>query len=136
MGLFGYAITACTSKECFMHNLSWASWGNPLLYGKNNVRRKKTNIIHQMATINDDTDENDIDSDGTRRYTPPKHSEAFLRHLESVQSSWPYNDDTEEGVADETKDNNSDYSVYCTGEPSIDPSRMLQSISDDDYDWI
>lgn len=90
------------------------------------------------------TNENDSsNTDSTMRYSPPKHSKEFLRHLESVKSSWPYNDvadKEDEDVADQTKDNvvlsNSEYGVYCTGEPSIDPSRMLQGISEDDQDWI
>ena len=88
-----------------------------------------------MAKINNGTEDNDKDSDGTGkyRYNPTKHSEDFLRHLENVKSSWPYN---EEDVTDQTVDIGSDYSVSCTGEPSIDPSRMLQSLSDDDYDWV
>ena len=26
--------------------------------------------------------------------------------------------------------------VYCTGEPHTDPSRMIQTVSDDDFDWM
>mmetsp|Transcript_22812 Transcript_22812/g.34572 ORF Transcript_22812/g.34572 Transcript_22812/m.34572 type:complete len:127 (+) Transcript_22812:78-458(+) len=126
MGLFG-AIATGISKECFVHSTFRRQL--PL-------RRKDTNVLFEMKVINHDADENDDDSDGTGRYTPTKHSEEFLRHLESVKSSWPYNDDVDEDAADQTIDNNSDYSVYCTGEPCMDPSRMLQSISDDDYDWI
>ena len=94
----------------------------------------------QMAKNNEDDTSN---SDSTIRYSPPKHSKEFMRHLESVKSSWPYNDDDadneDEDVADQTKDDvlsNSEYGVYCTGEPSIDPSRMLQGISEDDQHWI
>ena len=90
----------------------------------------------QMAKNNED-DTSNSDRDSTIRYSPPKHSKEFLRHLESVKSSWPYNDD--EDVADQAKDDvlsNSEYGVYCTGEPSIDPSRMLQGISEDDHDWM
>lgn len=88
------------------------------------------------------TNENDSsNSENTMRYSPPKHSKEFLRHLESVKSSWPYNDDDadKEDEDDQIKDDvlsNSEYGVYCTGEPSIDPSRMLQGISEDDQDWI
>ncbi|KAL7448851.1 hypothetical protein ACHAWC_000977 [Mediolabrus comicus] len=87
----------------------------------------------QMAKNNED--------DTSNSYSPPKHSKEFLRHLESVKSSWPYNDDSDKDkdVADQTKDgvlSNSEYGVYCTGEPSIDPSRMLQGISEDDHDWM
>jgi hypothetical protein len=140
MGLIGYTVAACSPTECFVHyglRQSWAPIRLPLFYGKNNIiRRKERDIIIQMAVDDDTVEKNDKDSDGTGRYNPPKHSEAFLRHLESVKLSWPYNDNTAADVADHKIDNNSEYSVYCTGEPSIDPSRMLQSISDDDYDWI
>jgi len=53
-----------------------------------------------------------LDSKTTKQYKPPSHSNDFLEHLQSVKSSWP---DNEEGV-------------HCTGEPSIDPSRILQSV--------
>ena len=93
----------------------------------------------QMKNTNGNDSSN---TDSTMRYSPPKHSKEFLRHLESVKSSWPYNDDADkedEDVADQAKDDvlsNCEYGVYCTGEPSIDPSRMLQGISEDDQDWI
>mmetsp|Transcript_4680 Transcript_4680/g.6827 ORF Transcript_4680/g.6827 Transcript_4680/m.6827 type:complete len:135 (+) Transcript_4680:129-533(+) len=134
MGLLFGAIATGISKECFVHSTFRIQL--PFLDGKNNMRRKDTNILFEMKIMNHDADENDNDSDGTGRYTPTKHSEEFLSHLESVKSSWPYNDDVDEDAADQTIDNNSDYSVYCTGEPCMDPSRMLQSISDDDYDWV
>ena len=66
------------------------------------------------------------------RYTPPKHSKAFLRHLQDIKSSWP----SYENVENQAIASNNDYKVECTGEPSEDPSRTLQRISDDDYDWI
>ena len=144
MGLFGVnAVTTGLSKECFVQSnntfgqLALAQF--PLLCGQSNIndlRRKETNkIICRMTKNNHDTEGNDKDRDATGKtlYTPTKHSEEFLRHLESVKSSWPYNG---EDVTDQTSDISSDYSVQCTGEPSMDPSRMLQSLSDDDYDWV
>ena len=131
MGLFGYAIS-----ECFVYCTPLQKAAQiPLLHG--NIMISPAPL--QLATIDDDKDENDEDnSEGTTQYSPPKHSESFLRHLESVKSSWPYNDGSGEDVADQTKDvsSNSEDGVYCTGEPSIDPSRMLQSVSDDDHDWM
>ena len=87
-------------------------------------------MISRMVIIDQDADEINKDREESGRYTPIKHSEEFLLHLESVKSSWPYKD--EDGT-DQTIDNGSDYSVSCTGEPSMDPSRMLQSL---DYDWV
>ena len=134
MGLFG----AIATKECFVHSsFRQAPVQLPLFYGygqRNTLRRKETNIIlSRMNIINQDADDNDKDNEETGLYTPIKHSEEFLLHLESVKSSWPYKN---EDATDQTSDNGSDYSVYCTGEPSMDPSRMLQSLSDDDYDWV
>lgn len=75
-------------------------------------------------------------------YKRPAHSEYFLQHMESVKSSWPY-DPNDDNVSDDGADeisakynSVSDKGVRCTGEPSIDPSRMLQSVVDDDSHWI
>jgi len=141
MGLIRYAVVACTYKECFVpYGLRRPSWIRfPFRDRENNIiisRRKETNRVISQMTIDDDADEkNDNDSYDTGKYNPPKHNDSFLRHLESVKSSWPFNDKIDEDDADPTTKSNK-YRVYCTGEPSIDPSRMLQSISDDDYDWI
>ena len=79
------------------------------------------------------------------RYKSPAHSESFLRHLESVKTSWPYDpndgdsDDSEDGALDEKSDKCKSFydgGVQCTGEPSIDPSRMLQVVLDGESDWI
>ena len=43
-------------------------------------------------------------------YKPPKFSNAFRQHMESIKGKFPTNDD--EGVD-------------CTGEPAMDPSRMV-----------
>lgn len=132
VGLLG----AIATEGCFIHGTFRQApvLQPPLLYGQsNNLRRKETNIIPRMAIVDQDANENDKDSEETGRYTPIKHSEEFLLHLQSVKSSWPYKD--EDGT-DQTSGNGSDYSVSCTGEPSMDPSRMLQSLTDDDYDWV
>ncbi|KAL7549373.1 hypothetical protein ACHAWF_012642 [Thalassiosira exigua] len=81
-----------------------------------------------------------FDSEAIRDgYSPPAHSEAFLRHLEDVRSSWPY-DPEEDGISDtseeETVHSFTREGVQCTGEPSIDPSRMVQSVVDGEFDWI
>ena len=57
---------------------------------------------------------------------PPLHSESFLQHLENVKSSWkPDSSDDDVG------------GVPCFGEPTIDPSRMVQNfIVDGDSNWI
>ena len=81
--------------------------------------------MFQVANENEENREDE-------RYTPPKHSEAFLRHLQDTKSSWP----SRENVDNQAIGNNSDYKVECTGEPAEDPSRTLQRISNDDYDWI
>eukprot|EP00571_Detonula_confervacea_P005348 CAMPEP_0172314400 /NCGR_PEP_ID=MMETSP1058-20130122/22435_1 /TAXON_ID=83371 /ORGANISM="Detonula confervacea, Strain CCMP 353" /LENGTH=96 /DNA_ID=CAMNT_0013028259 /DNA_START=270 /DNA_END=557 /DNA_ORIENTATION=+ len=72
-------------------------------------------------------------------YKPPAHSESFLRHLESVDSSWPFdpndNNDESDISRDEKTYKNNDGGVRCTGEPAMDPSRMLQNIVDGESDW-
>ena len=102
---------------------------------------------------NDDDDEYNTDATYYRyNYTPPSHTNEFLKHLESVKSSWPKNDDgrnnnkgedssdNKENLTDkinECKCINDDGGVFCTGEPSIDPSRMLNSaIIDGESNWI
>ena len=88
-------------------------------------------------------DKDDINEDEAKLkqqkqvYKPPGHSDSFLRHLEQVKSTWPSN--TSDNNDDKLKtDANIDrnYGVYCTGEPSIDPSRMIQAVSDGESDWI
>ncbi len=76
-------------------------------------------------------------------FKPPAHSESFLLHLESVKSSWPHLSDSIDEEADaylnDKMDNTrylNDEGVRCAGEPSIDPSRMLQSVVDYESDWI
>lgn len=128
MGLFGLGKYA--SSECCFMIFCTPTMQKAALYNMPPALQMKN------------TNENDSsNTDSTMRYSPPKHSKEFLRHLESVKSSWPYNDDADkedEDVADQAKDvlSNSEYGVYCTGEPSIDPSRMLQGLSEDDQDWI
>jgi hypothetical protein len=73
---------------------------------------------------------------------PPVHSESFLLHLESVKSSWPHLSgriDEEDACRIDGMDNSkylNDEGVRCAGEPSIDPSRILQSVVDGESDWI
>jgi len=44
------------------------------------------------------------------RYKPPQFSDAFQKHMQEIKETFPVNDDD---------------GVDCTGEPSIDPSRMV-----------
>ena len=81
-----------------------------------------------------------IDKFGKERiYKPPKHSAAFLEHLNEVKNAWPCEKTSDDAIPDDNNDMQSDstgYGVYCTGEPSIDPSRQVQSILDGESDWI
>jgi hypothetical protein len=78
-------------------------------------------------------------------YKPPKHSDSFLEHVKSVRSAWP----SSEQASDKSDDSNgaendlnvsgsetNTFGVFCTGEPSVDPSRQIQSILDGESDWI
>eukprot|EP00581_Thalassiosira_minuscula_P016189 CAMPEP_0183731342 /NCGR_PEP_ID=MMETSP0737-20130205/35148_1 /TAXON_ID=385413 /ORGANISM="Thalassiosira miniscula, Strain CCMP1093" /LENGTH=190 /DNA_ID=CAMNT_0025964049 /DNA_START=1 /DNA_END=573 /DNA_ORIENTATION=- len=73
-------------------------------------------------------------------YKPPTHDESFLAHLESVKSSWTYDEEEDDTTttndSDKPSNNNNDWGVRCTGEPSIDPSRMVQSVVDGESNWI
>ena len=109
-----------------------------------------------FASISDDDGEKSVDMEDSDvldtkakqyGYKPPAHSDSFLRHLESVKSSWPYDPNNsgdeldDDGRIDDENSNkyksiSADGGVKCTGEPSIDPSRMLQSVVDGENDWI
>ncbi len=101
-------------------------------------------MVDNGRSDGDDESNIDGDADGTRRaYEAPAHSESFLQHLESVSSSWPHdkNDDNydELNIGDEDKryKSGNDWGVCCTGEPSIDPSRMVQNVViDGECDWM
>ncbi|KAL3798462.1 hypothetical protein ACHAW5_007414 [Stephanodiscus triporus] len=90
-----------------------------------------------VSSVN--TSGNGLDSKAqTYGFKPPVHSDSFLRHLESVKSSWPRITDSNDDESD-SEDNNiylNDGGVRCAGEPSIDPSRMLHSVVDGESDWI
>ena len=101
--------------------------------------------------VTNDTTVDAIISSVRHNYKPPSHSNDFLKHLESVKSSWPYDDDgrnndKKEGQDSDNNDNydgkrnetyKDDGGVFCNGEPSIDPSRMLDSvIIDGESNWI
>lgn len=80
----------------------------------------------ERPSINVETDE--LDSKAKQYgYKSPSHSESFLKHLESVRSSWPYDPNDDESAIEGSEKS----CVPCTGEPAIDPSRMLQN-----SDWI
>lgn len=77
--------------------------------------------------------------DDGRTYEPPKHSPAFLEHLNEVKNAWPSEQSSDDEIRNENKNMQSDstgYGVFCTGEPAIDPSRQVQSVFDGDSDWI
>ena len=76
------------------------------------------------------------------KYESPKHSDSFLEHLNNVKSAWPF-EQTSVNSADDNETANyaepsesSSYSVFCTGEPAIDPSREVRIILDGEPDWI
>ena len=108
--------------------------------------RIKNHIGSQLnISLDDDTNtdergnEPDLDAKATRySYKPPVQSESFRKHLESVESSWPY--DSEDAANDSNGGSNkvdSDGGVQCTGEPSMDPSRMIQNVLlDGESNWI
>ena len=75
---------------------------------------------------------------GSPRYKPPQHSESFLEHLKNVKQSWPYEETLDVDPDDTGTDgvSQSKYAVSCTGEPSIDPRRQIQSVLDGESDWI
>lgn len=79
----------------------------------------------------------DACNDGPR-YKPPQHSESFLEHLKNVKQSWPFEEalDMDPDHTNTDDVSNSKYAVSCNGEPSIDPSRQIQSILDGESDWI
>lgn len=79
--------------------------------------------------------------------TAVRHSESFIRHLEAVKAAWPDDglggDDCGGGLEDDGEKPGAGVGnggigggVYCTGEPHTDPSRMIQTVSDDDFDWM
>ena len=83
----------------------------------------------------------------SKKYQAVRHSESFIRHLEAVKAAWP--DEGLGGLEDDGEKTgpgvgNGGISgiggigggVYCTGEPHTDPSRMIQTVSDDDFDWM
>ena len=103
-----------------------------------------------LQSRKDDSDDESPNVDGidSAAYQSPQHSESFRRHLESVKSSWPYGHDTSDGGDNEDTSDGGDNEkqstldffdggVQCPGEPAVDPSRMIQRITDDgESDWI
>lgn len=74
----------------------------------------------------DDDGKNDAPGSDTTSsdYKPPQHSSTFLQHLEQVRGAWP------------DKQKEDEEGVECTGEPAIDPSRIVQAASGDDSNWM
>mmetsp|Transcript_20266 Transcript_20266/g.42199 ORF Transcript_20266/g.42199 Transcript_20266/m.42199 type:complete len:177 (-) Transcript_20266:392-922(-) len=126
---------------------------NPFSNHSVNLRRMKSKDF--LFVANDDAADHDKEdkvayNDTTipqkkYEYKPPQHSESFLRHLAQVKSSWPgdcddINNFDEEGV-DSSGINDKTIGkisggVYCTGEPAMDPSRLVQTIFDGESDWV
>ena len=107
----------------------------------------------EYSAINSEVDDYDDDmillhsKAKQHKYKPPIHSQSFIEHLESVKSSWPRDYDStvdassDGGDCDQKEKYISDIDdyggVYCVGEPSIDPSRVLDStIVDGESNWI
>lgn len=76
------------------------------------------------------------------KYESPKHSDSFLEHLNNVKSAWPFDQISDNSVDDSETAINAEaseascYSVFCTGEPAIEPSREVRIILDGEPDWI
>ena len=109
------------------------------------VRMASTNNVFDGDASGVNTSGNELDCKAKQYgFKPPAHSESFLLHLESVKSSWPHLSDSIDEEADayllnDKLDNTrylNDEGVRCAGEPTIDPSRMLQSVVDGESDWI
>ena len=78
-------------------------------------------------------DDEPLEMEGARSMKQPvRHSESFLRHLEEVKAAWP--DDCDSDSAGDGVERGG--RVYCTGEPHTDPSRIIQTVTDDDFDWM
>ncbi len=78
---------------------------------KSNKRRPQTILYESKGNEDESSEPGPINEpDNLFKYKRPKFSEAFRKHMEEVKGSFPINED--EGVD-------------CTGEPSMDPSRMV-----------
>mmetsp|Transcript_10585 Transcript_10585/g.21350 ORF Transcript_10585/g.21350 Transcript_10585/m.21350 type:complete len:172 (+) Transcript_10585:655-1170(+) len=86
---------------------------------------KRSATVAHVKEEDGDDENDDPGSDTTSSdYKPPQHSSNFLQHLEQVRGAWPdKQEDDEEGVE-------------CTGEPAVDPSRIVQAAPDDDSNWM
>lgn len=142
----GSGFTRCAHLT-FTPNAAHCPRRCPLKLRCDGANTERINLIghtslEMTSDESDDYDDDEIDAKAKQYcYKPPTHSDSFLNHLESVKSSWPYdpNEDNEEISKTGTHEFNnlSDGGVRCTGEPSIDPSRMLQSVVvDGEADWI
>lgn len=92
-----------------------------------------------IAILNADDDGSNEETEQTLLYERPKHSDSFLKHLEAVKSSWPYDGAAKDGNKEQTASENevaSEEGVFCTGEPAMDPSRMVQGVFDGESNWI
>ena len=71
----------------------------------------KANVpIKCKANNEDEDDDESLKQEASSTYKPPVFSSSFKKHLEKVKGAFPDND--KEGIE-------------CTGEPAMDPSRMV-----------
>ncbi|KAL7473325.1 hypothetical protein ACHAXS_013781 [Conticribra weissflogii] len=126
---------------------------NPFANHDVNWKRKTTS--ENFLAVNHDDAEYDKESKYAKsddtiprkkyEYKPPQHSEYFLKHLAQVKSSWPGDGDDTNNFDGGGVDSDGGYDkttgkisggVYCTGEPAMDPSRVVQTIFDGEADWV
>ena len=116
-----------------------------MLPSSDNINEEEDEEYSAIISEVDDYDD-DVLYSKAKQYKPPTHSQSFIEHLESVKSSWPQDYDSKVDASSDGGDceqkekhiNIDDYGgVYCVGEPSIDPSRVLDSvIVDGESNWI
>lgn len=70
----------------------------------------KNRYVQYYANCNAKNEDDDESPKEETSYKPPVFSDSFKKHLEKVKGNFPTNDN--EGIE-------------CTGEPAMDPSRMV-----------
>ena len=79
------------------------------------VAKEESNISGEAKEI-DESNETKLEN-MTTEYKRPVFSDSFRKHMEQVRASFPSNDE----------------GVDCTGEPSMDPSRIVGEGIDSEY---
>ena len=104
---------------------AWSIVPSSMTRNKNSIINRQSLIFFQHNQNNEDdvimednnnNDDGNIEENVTKpyyRYKQPIFSKSFLNHLNQVKKQRGYDNINNEGVD-------------CTGEPSIDPSRMVQ----------